>query len=144
MIPFNVEQIDHAVFRVRDLPKSVDFYRTVLGCEVVHRRDDLGLIHIRVGRSMVDLVSIDGKLGRQGGASAGASDRNVDHLCLRVEPFDEKLIVEHLVQQGVTPRGMSSSRYGAEGYGHSLYLEDPDGNVLELKGRSSTTTRGDA
>ena len=144
MIPFKVERIDHVVFRVRDLQKSIDFYREVLGCDVVRRRDELGLIHLRVGASMIDLVSIEGKLGRTGGAGAGTSGRNVDHICLRIEPFDEKLILTHLTLHGITAREAASSNFGAEGEGLSLYFEDPDANVVEIKGPASGTTPRDA
>lgn len=139
MIPFQLQHIDHLVFRVRDLQRSIAFYGAVLGCEVVRRRDDLGLVHLRAGASLIDLVSLDGKLGRAGGAGAGDEGRNVDHLCLRVEPFDEASIVQHLQRHGVTPRGPASSNFGAEGEGPSLYIDDPDGNVVELKGPAVRT-----
>lgn len=134
MLPFTVERIDHVVFRVRDLATSVAFYGRVLGCHVVRERPDLGLVHLRAGASMVDLVSIDGRLGRVGGEGPKAEGRNVDHLCLRVEPFDEQRIVAHLAEYGVVPKGPASTNFGAEGEGLSLYFCDPDGNVIELKG----------
>lgn len=134
MLPFSVQRIDHLVFRVRDLDASVAFYESVLGCKVALRRTELGLVHIRAGASMVDLVAIEGKLGRVGGEGPRAEGRNVDHLCLRVEPFDEMAIVEHLAGFGIEPRGPASSNFGAEGEGLSLYFADPDGNVIELKG----------
>jgi glyoxylase I family protein len=134
MLPFTVERIDHVVFRVRDLAASLAFYERVLGCRVVRERPDLGLVHVRAGASMVDLVAIDGTLGRVGGEGPKAHGRNVDHLCLRMEPFDEPRIVAHLAEHGVVPRGPVSTNFGAEGQGLSLYLCDPDGNVIELKG----------
>lgn len=134
MLPFTVERIDHVVFRVRNLAASVAFYERVLGCHLVRERPDLGLMHLRAGASMVDLVSIDGRLGRVGGEGPKAEGRNVDHLCLRVEPFDEQCIVSHLAEHGVAPKGPASTNFGAEGEGLSLYLCDPDGNVIELKG----------
>jgi glyoxylase I family protein len=134
LIPFSVQRIDHVVFRATDLGRSIDFYRRVLGCQVVKERLDLGLVHLRAGTSMIDLVSVSGKLGLAGGAAPGQEGRNVDHLCLRVEPFDEKSMVQHLQQCGVTPRGPAMVNFGAEGEGPSLYLSDPDGNVVELKG----------
>lgn len=134
MPPFIVQRIDHLVFRVQDLDRSVAFYRSVLGCEVVRSRPDLGLIHLRTGVSMIDLVSIDGKLGQAGGAAPGAEARNVDHLCLRVEPFDEAGIVDHLRRHGIAPLGPATRNFGAEGEGLSLYFQDPDRNVIELKG----------
>lgn len=134
MQPFTVERIDHVVFRVRDPAVSVAFYERVLGCRLVRERTDLGLFHLRAGASMVDLVAIDGELGRRGGEGPKEEGRNVDHLCLRVEPFDEARIVAHLAHHGVVPEGPATSNFGAEGQGPSLYLCDPDGNVIELKG----------
>ena len=133
--PFSVQRIDHVVFRVRDLDASIAFYHAVLGCEVVRRRDHLGLVHLRAGASMIDLVSIDGKLGSRGGAAASAEGRNVDHLCLRVEPFDETAIAAHLQALGISTT-KAEINFGAEGDGLSLYFHDPDGNTIELKGPS--------
>ena len=98
-------------------------------------------MHIRAGASMVDLVSIDGKLGRVGGVGAGVEGRNVDHLCLRIEPFNEEAIVRHLKQHGIEARGRATMIFGAEGDGLSLYFDDPDGNVIELKGPSGVDVR---
>lgn len=134
MRPFAVQRIDHVVLRVRDLDAAEAFYRDLLGCEVVRRRDDLGLRHLRAGASMIDLVSIDGKLGARGGAAAGQEGRNMDHVCLRITPFDEAAIVAHLGAHGLAPRAPATRNFGAEGDGWSLYLDDPDGNTLELKG----------
>ena len=134
--PFDVQRIDHLVLRVRDLSRSIVFYGDVLGCQVVRTREHLGLVHLRAGASMIDLVAIDGTLGARGGAPAGAEGRNVDHLCLRIEPFDEAAIVRHLAAHGLAPHGPASSNFGAEGDGPSLYLGDPDGNTVELKGPS--------
>ena len=132
--PFEVERIDHVVFRVRDLERSIAFYSTVLGCEVVRRRDHLGLVHLRAGASMIDLISLDGSLGARGGAGPGLEARNVDHLCLRVEPFDEAGLAAYLSPHGATPLAAAEVNFGAEGDGLSLYFKDPDGNTIELKG----------
>lgn len=140
-IPFNVERIDHVVFRVVELERSTAFYRDVLGCEVVREREDLGLIHLRAGASMIDLVSVDGSLGSRGGAAAGGEGRNVDHLCLRVEPFDEAILVAHLARHGQAPPEPAQRNFGAEGDGLSLYIADPDGNVIELKGPATPLDR---
>lgn len=135
-IPFSVQRIDHVVFRVSDLSKSVEFYRTVLGCDVVRQREHLGLVHLRAGASMIDLVSVDGKLGSRGGAAPGREARNVDHLCLRIDPFNAPDLVAHLERHGLAPLGGAEINFGAEGDGLSLYFKDLDGNVIELKGPS--------
>lgn len=133
---FDILGLDHVVFRVKDLARSEAFYRDALGCEVVHRQEHLGLVHIRAGRSLVDLFSVDGKLGRMGGAAPGPEGHNVAHICLRVEPFDPAAIQARMKELGVACTSPSSN-YGAEGEGLSLYLTDPDGNVVELKGPSA-------
>ena len=135
--PFSVERIDHVVLRVADLKRSEVFYLSVLGCAEVKRRDDLGLVHLRAGASLIDLIAVDGKLGREGGAAAGSQGRNVDHVCLRIEPFDEAALIEHLGGFGLSPRDPASINFGSEGNGLSLYFQDPDGNTIELKGPST-------
>jgi catechol 2,3-dioxygenase-like lactoylglutathione lyase family enzyme len=125
--------IDHVVLRIRDENAMLRFYRDVLGCRVERRLDDIGLIQLRAGDALIDLVPVEGELGRMGGAGPGREGRNMDHLCLRVEPFEAEALARHLKAAGVVP-GEVKRRYGAEGFGPSLYLEDPEGNVVELKG----------
>ena len=125
--------LDHIVLRVRDPARMVRFYCEVLGCEVARVREGLGLTHLRAGEAMIDLVGVEGELGRKGGAAAGPEGRNVDHFCLRIEPFDATALVSHLASHGIAA-GEIKSRYGAEGTGPSLYVTDPEGNVVELKG----------
>jgi catechol 2,3-dioxygenase-like lactoylglutathione lyase family enzyme len=130
---FTIKGIDHVVIRAADLERSVAFYRDVLGCSVERVREDLGLVHMRAGATLVDLISLEGALGRAGGAAPGREGRNMDHFCLRVEPFDEDALRAHLGSHGVEA-GDVQANYGAEGNGPSLYIKDPDGNVVELKG----------
>ena len=126
-------EIDHLVLRVIDLDRMLYFYCDVLGCTVERRRDDIGLVQLRAGQSLIDLVPVDGELGRAGGAPPGDQARNLDHFCLRVEPFDEAGIRGHLKAHGFEA-GPVASRYGAKGQGPSIYVSDPEGNVVELKG----------
>lgn len=135
--PFSIQRIDHVVLRVNDLRRSVDFYQAVLGCSVVKTMDHLAMVHLRAGASMIDLISVGGVLGQRGGAAPGSTARNVDHLCLRIEPFNEAELVGHLASHGLTPTGAAEINFGAEGDGLSLYFSDPDGNTIELKGPSS-------
>lgn len=131
--PFQLLQLDHVVLRVRDTATMIAFYCDVLGCGIERRQDEIGLVQLRAGASLIDLVDVDGKIGRMGGAAAGAEGRNLDHLCLRAEPFDRDAIVAHLQAHGVRI-GEFGSRYGAEGEGPSQYLFDPEDNLVELKG----------
>lgn len=128
-----IREIDHLVLRVVDLEGMLRFYCGALGCTVERRQDEIGLVQLRAGRSIVDLVPVDGKLGRAGGAAPGKEARNLDHFCFRVEGFDEPGIRRHLEAQGIEV-GPVASRYGAEGEGPSVYVTDPEGNVVELKG----------
>ena len=128
-----IREIDHLVLRVTDVERMLDFYCGALGCTVERRQDDLGLIQLRAGRSILDLVSVAGRLGQAGGAPAAKDARNLDHFCFRVEPFDEARIRHHLGGRGIAV-GPLASRYGAEGQGPSVYVTDPEGNVVELKG----------
>lgn len=133
MIPFRLRKIDHVVLRIADLDRSLHFYCLVLGCTVEKRQDGVGLIQLRAGDSLIDLTPLDGMLGRSGGAGPGSQGRNVDHFALQIAPFDEPAIRAHLAAKGVQIVE-AGRRYGAEGDGPSLYVRDPDGNTVELKG----------
>jgi catechol 2,3-dioxygenase-like lactoylglutathione lyase family enzyme len=125
--------LDHLVLRIVELPRMLRFYVDVLGCTLERRQDEIGLVQLRAGSALIDLVPVDGPLGRAGGAAPGAEGRNLDHFCLRIEPFDEAAIRAHLARHGHAA-GPAEWRYGAEGSGPSIYVDDPEGNVVELKG----------
>lgn len=127
--------IDHVVLRVKDIDAMRRFYCDVLGAIHVAYRAELGMSHLRAGSAMIDLIEVDGAQGKAGGAAPGAEGRNMDHLCLRVEPFDPDAIVAFLRKHHVAV-GKITSRFGAEGNGVSIYLTDPEGNTVELKGPS--------
>jgi ribulose-5-phosphate 4-epimerase/fuculose-1-phosphate aldolase/catechol 2,3-dioxygenase-like lactoylglutathione lyase family enzyme len=131
--PICVRDIDHLVLRVIDLDRMLAFYCGVLGCSVERRQDDLELVQLRAGRSLIDLVTVGGKLGVQGGTAPRREGRNMDHFCLRLHAFDEKGIRTYLAGRGV-PIGEVALRFGAEGEGPSIYVSDPEGNTVELKG----------
>lgn len=132
-IMIRIRDIDHLVLRVVDLQRMLRFYGEVLGCTVERRQDDIGLVQLRAGRALIDLVPVQGPLGRAGGAAPGKEGRNLDHFCLRIEPFDEAAIRRHLQVHQVEV-GATARRNGAEGEGPSIYISDPEGNVIELKG----------
>lgn len=124
--------IDHVVLRVKDMDRMIAFYRDVLGCEIAHRQDDLGLVHMRAGPSLIDLVDIAGTLGQRGGDAPAETGRNMDHLCLRVAGFDVEALRRELETHGLDV-GEVAERYGASGKATSMYLRDPEGNGLELR-----------
>ncbi len=129
----NIKGLDHVVLRVADLDRALRFYSEVLGCREERRLEELGLYQVRAGAALIDLVPVASRLGRLGGAGPGREGRNMDHLCLRVDPFDAEAIAAHLARHGIDA-GEVSTRYGAEGNGPSMYIRDPDGNTVELKG----------
>jgi glyoxylase I family protein len=128
-----IREIDHVVLRVTDLKRALAFYVDVLGCRIERDLGERGLTQLRAGRSLIDLVVVDSEFGRKLGAAAGREGRNMDHFCVRVEPFDAGQIIAHLRTHGLQP-GDPALRYGAEGTGPSIYVDDPDGNTVELKG----------
>jgi glyoxylase I family protein len=131
--PIALQGFDHIVLRIRDKERMIGFYTEVLGCSVDRDRPELGLTHLRAGRDLIDLVTLDGRLGQIGGEGPGAEGRNLDHFCLQVAPFDEAAIRAHLGRHGVEVTE-AGDRYGALGEGPSVYFRDPEGNTIELKG----------
>jgi glyoxylase I family protein len=131
---------DHFVLRVRDIEAAQRFYCEVLGARYVASRSEFGMTQLRVGASMIDLVAVNGPLGGPAGAPAGEEGRSMDHLCLRVEPFDQQRIVAHLKRHGVEV-GEIRRGHGAGGSGLSVYLSDPEGNSVELRGPSDWDPR---
>ena len=121
-----VAGLDHLVLRVADLDRAIRFYGEVLGCHVERRLEEPKLVQLRAGASMIDLVPA-------GAGPQPAEGRNLDHFAVRISTFDFAALAAHLARYGIAV-GEVRRRYGAEGYGSSLYITDPDGNVVELKG----------
>ena len=132
-MPLEIAEIDHVVLRVTDVGRAIRFYSEVLGCAEERRIEELGLYQLRAGRALIDLVDVSAPLGRAGGRAPGEEGRNLDHFCVRIEPFDEHEIRRVLEENGIEA-GPTQHRYGAQGTGPSIYIQDPDGNVVELKG----------
>jgi glyoxylase I family protein len=129
-----ISGLDHIVLRVGDLDRAIRFYETVLNCHVERRLEQPKLVQLRAGVSLIDLVPASVSPG----AAADAAGRNMDHFAVRVDGFDAAALAAHLRQHGIEVAEVKE-RYGAEGYGPSLYISDPDGNTVELKGPA---TRG--
>ena len=138
---FDIVGIDHVVLRVSDIDRSIAFYCGVLGCTVERRVEGAGIHQLRAGRSLIDLADANATAGPDNGPAPGASSRNMDHFALRIEPFDEAAIRAHLAAHGIEA-GKAATRYGAEGDGPSIYIADPDGNTVELKGPAAARVAG--
>lgn len=136
---FRLLSLDHLVLRAVDIQVMLNFYRDVLGCTLERKLPESGLFQLRAGTGLIDLIDLTGELGRAGGGAPTPDARNLDHFCIRIEPFDEAALRAHLSSHGIEA-GEVKRRYGAEGNGPSLYIEDPEGNTVELKGPPDTNT----
>jgi glyoxylase I family protein len=131
--PVTVTGLDHVVLRVADIDRAVEFYGKVLGCQVERRLESIGLVQLRAGTSMIDLVPC----GPGEASSMSQNGRNMDHYAVRIAEMNVAAVTAHLERNGVAV-GPVQRRYGAEGYGSSIYITDPDGNTVELKGPPET------
>ena len=128
-----VRKIDHLVLRSGKVAELVRFYRDVLGCKVERElAPETGLTQLRAGDGLIDIVAVDSELGRAGGGPPGRSGNNLDHFCLELEALTEDELRDWLEAHGVDCSPFQT-RYGAGGFGRSIYIQDPDGNTVELR-----------
>ncbi len=120
-----IREIDHLVLRCREQARMLEFYIGVLGLVEERRIDRIGLVQLRAGASLIDLVPASEPRVESG--------LNVDHFCLGVEIDDFEETIRYLRDNGAEVLGEPATRYGARGMGLSIYLRDPEGNVIELK-----------
>ena len=124
--------IDHLVLRTTQLGQMLEFYCGVLGCEVERETPvEIGLTMLRAGNAMIDLVTVDSELGREGGAAPANSGNNLDHFCLQIKSLSAAQITAHLQAHGISVPEFAN-RYGAQGQHETVYINDPDGNRVEL------------
>ncbi len=121
--------IDHVVLRTSKLDAMLQFYCELLNCAVERTLPDLGLVQLRAGNALIDLVPIDKE---QDTDSTWPNVGNMEHLCLRIADMNEQVLVQILRQQNIKVPEFAE-RYGAEGFGRSVYITDPESNVVELK-----------
>lgn len=125
--------IDHIVLRTAKLEAMLYFYCEVLGCKVERKTaHDIGLTQLRAGHALIDLLTVDSRLGKLGGGPPTKTENNVDHFCLQLNPVSSEEIRKHLQTHGIEA-GEFCERYGAQGFGSSIYIEDPEGNTVELR-----------
>jgi len=125
--------IDHIVLRTAKLDEMLEFYTEVLGCAIERETpEETGLTQLRAGNALIDLVVVNSRLGVIGGGAPTKTERNVDHFCLQIKSITESEITKHLENHGIKV-GDFESRYGAQGLGNSIYIQDPEGNGVELR-----------
>jgi catechol 2,3-dioxygenase-like lactoylglutathione lyase family enzyme len=130
-LPFELEGLDHVVLLVRDMAEAQRFYQQVLGCTVDRALPQYGMVQLRAGASLIDLVDIGASEGEWARPEVEGG-RNMDHVCISTGPCDEQAMRAHLSRHGIAivEEGI---RYGAGGDGMSFYISDPSGNQIELK-----------
>lgn len=136
-VPITIQAIDHVVLRVADMSRSMHFYCEVLGCREERRNDDVGLVQLRAGGSIIDLIDLGALPDAAPGPGSDAAGRNMDHFAVRIEAYDATELKAYLGTHGIEPTEEQDSVYGAEGRGPAMYIQDPDGNTVELKGPAS-------
>lgn len=125
--------LDHVVLRTKLYQELIDFYCNILGCELERSTsEDIGLTQLRAGSALIDIVDVNGKLGKAGGAAPQKNGNNLDHFCLQIEPFDEEELISYLDKLDVE-HSEFEMRYGAQGMGRSIYIKDIAGNNVELR-----------
>ncbi len=122
---FKIKGLDHVVLRTADMKRAIRFYRDILGCHEERRVEGIGLVQMRAGESLIDLIPVED--------TPGTGERNMDHFAINIEPFEEAALRAHLSAHGLEV-GEVARRYGARGFGPAMYMTDPDGNTVELKG----------
>jgi glyoxylase I family protein len=130
--PFVLEGIDHLLLLVSGMSQAVAFYRDVLGCSVENELLKYGMVQLRAGSALIDLVDMELREG-QWARPEVAGGRNLDHLCIAVAKYDERELRGHLAAHNVTIIEEGVHR-GARGDSLSIYVRDPSGNTIELKG----------
>ncbi|MEW2288765.1 VOC family protein [Streptomyces sp. NPDC047841] len=117
---------DHLVLNVADIERSLAFYTGPLGLQPVRvkewRDGKVSFPSVRVSpTTIIDLVKAPAER---------AKGSNVDHICLVVEPLDWQRVIDSGVFTVLDGPG---KRFGAQGVADSLYVQDPDGNTVELR-----------
>jgi glyoxylase I family protein len=129
--PFQLDGIDHVLLVVDGMPRAIRFYQDVLGCELKRELPQYAMAELKAGRSALDLV--DAAAAEGAWARSPGPGRNMDHLCLAISAWDEDGLRRHLAAHGAAI--VEARREVEDGRAWlSLYVRDPSGNVIELRG----------
>lgn len=120
---FTISCIDHIVLKTSQIEKMVHFYCNILNCQIERIQEKFGLTQLRAGDSIIDLIEVNSPLAEE--------NRNLEHFCLRISPFNFEELSEYFNKKGIEILRYGQ-RYGAQGYGWSFYLHDPENNEIEL------------
>src|SRR5437899_12068335 len=98
--PFRLEGLDHVVLLVGDMERAKRFYCDVVGCSVDQELPQYGMLQLRAGSSLIDLVDTSGEEGAWARPPVEGG-RNLDHVCLAARGFDPESVRAHLAAHGV-------------------------------------------
>ena len=125
-----ITDADHTNWRVKDVERSLGFYRVVLGLEPFgleeYERGEHPLVSLRVTPTFILHLRPDSTF-------EAVSTGGYDHLALVVEGTNPDALAERLTDAGVEVESRSENVVGAQGLGEALYVRDPDGYLIELK-----------
>ena len=127
-----ITEMDHIVLRVQDVERSLRFYANVLGLQPERveqwRAGEIRFPSVRLNAdTIIDLFASDQEpIGKDGA-------KNQDHFCMVIEPIDMDALKSRFQEIGVEIQAGPGKRWGSHGDGISLYIYDPDDNVVELR-----------
>jgi catechol 2,3-dioxygenase-like lactoylglutathione lyase family enzyme len=125
-----ITNADHTNWRVKDVERSLGFYRDVLGLEPfgleAYERGEHPLVSLRITPEFILHLRPDPTF-------EPVSTGGYDHLALVVENTNPDALAKHLTEAGVEIENTSENVIGARGSGEALYVRDPDGYLIELK-----------
>lgn len=120
---FTIQGLDHIVLRTNHIKEMLYFYCDILGCTIEREQPKINLTQLRAGSNLIDIVEVDTAVAQE--------NQNLEHYCLRIQPFDFTALKAHFEQQGLEVKRFGE-RYGSQGLGPSFYINDPQGNEVEL------------
>ena len=128
-----IVEMDHIVLRCRDVDASLRFYNEVLGMEIL-RLDDFKAGNVRFPSARLNADTIIDFFPSPDQPPIGKDGiKNQDHFCMVIEPQDMEALKSQCMSLGIEVQQGPGTRWGAHGNGTSLYIYDPDDNVVELR-----------
>ena len=127
-----ITEMDHIVLRNKDVEESLRFYTEVLGLQA-ERVDKWRAGEIRFPSARINADTIIDFFGSDQDPIGKEGIKNQDHFCMVIEPTDMEELKNKFVEMGVAIQAGPGKRWGSHGDGISLYIYDPDDNVVELR-----------
>ena len=127
-----ITEMDHIVLRHKDVEVSLKFYTEVLGLQA-ERIDEWRAGEVRFPSARINADTIIDFFGTDQEPIGKEGDKNQDHYCMVIEPTDMEELKSKFEAMGVEIQAGPGKRWGSHGDGISLYIYDPDDNVVELR-----------